>query len=117
MAANYEIVEQTLRNGTKTINTRLRQRQRILIINNKMSKLKEVMQKYSPLSDYYGILTKYPEGEWFDPTNKDSEDYSVCSYLQKWHLIEKRTEPIWSEDSFKGQRIFFRYKNDLKYGQ
>jgi hypothetical protein len=83
-----------------------------------MSKLKQIMQKYSHTSDYYETLTKYSEGEWFAPNNKDSNDYSVCSNLHdELHLIEKRTEPIWSEDYFKGQRIFFRYKNDLKYGE
>jgi len=65
---------------------------------------------------YYERITSYVESEWFYPENKEHQDFQICHELNAWNLIEKRNEPIWVNGSFRGQRIFFRYKKDLQYG-
>lgn len=65
---------------------------------------------------YYERVSSYPENEWFCPTNgNEHQDFQICYELSAWNLIEKRNEPIWASAGFRGQRIFFRYKKDLKY--
>lgn len=85
-----------------------------------MSKLKAQIEKISlpglDVDYYYERLTSYPEGEWFPAKNEGHQDFQICMELNAWNLIEKRNEPIWVSDGFRGQRIFFKYKENLKYG-
>jgi len=64
---------------------------------------------------YMDALFKYPENEWFLPTNKDGDDYSICNQLQSVHLICVRHTPIWNNGSFKGMRFEFKYNRNLEY--
>lgn len=64
---------------------------------------------------WYSRITSYPENEWFQPNNIEHQDFQICFELQLQNLIEKRNEPIWIDNSFRGQRIFFRYNTGLIY--
>lgn len=81
-----------------------------------LEKLTDIMPGLD--SEYwYERLTTHPEGEWFIPDNKEHQDFQTCFELAAHHLIEKRNEPIWFENSFRGQRIYFRYKLNLLYNE
>ncbi|MDF2189307.1 hypothetical protein [Paraflavitalea sp. CAU 1676] len=83
-----------------------------------MSKLKAVLKKMEEdrpgldADHYHEQLSTQPEGEWFMPTG---DMYALFSHLYEWDLVERRNEPIWVDGNYKGQRIYFRYRNDLKY--
>lgn len=66
---------------------------------------------------WYDRLTTYPENEWFQPNNTEHQDFQMCFEMHLQHLLEKRNEPIWINNSFRGQRIFFRYNTNLDYNQ
>jgi len=67
---------------------------------------------------YLERLRLFPENEWFIPANTgEANDFQICYELCQWNLIQKKNEPVWVNGSFRGQRILFRYSNDLKYGK
>lgn len=53
-----------------------------------------------------------PKNAWFSPTNKDGEEYSVCIDMSTHNWISKMIEPVWSNGSFKGNKISFFIKID-----
>lgn len=61
------------------------------------------------------VLNKFPEGEWFSPTNNGNNDYDVCEYLAGFCLIETKRTPKFHDGSSKGMHVHFRYRTDLKY--
>lgn len=66
-------------------------------------------------SEYYiEALLARPEGEWFAPTNED-DSYNRIDQMAAMHLVCKRTSPLWSNGSFRGQRVEFMYRLDLNY--
>lgn len=61
---------------------------------------------------YYDKLKLYPENQWFCPR---ADGYSICNDLAGWNIVESARQPIWINNSFKGYRISFRWREDLKY--
>lgn len=61
---------------------------------------------------YYDRLKLFPEHQWFCPT---ADDYAICNDLAGWNIIESARQPIWVNNKFKGHRISFRWREDLKY--
>jgi hypothetical protein len=85
-----------------------------------MTPLQIAANKY--YGDGYGIiaketLDKFPEGEWFEPTNGEGRDFTVCSELQQVALVAVQRMPIWKDGSIRGVEILFKYRHDLKYNQ
>ena len=62
-------------------------------------------------------LRHYPEGEWFQPNNKDDQDYDICDRRARLNLVETRTMPIWKDGRCRGVRHYFRYSLELTYGE
>ena len=58
---------------------------------------------------HFEQLKKFVAGEWFLPTNKDGNDFSICADLFEWGLIERKIEQIVIDGRFKGTRIYFKY--------
>lgn len=66
--------------------------------------------------DYHiSNLFKYAEYRYFYPSNKESDDYAICSLLSEMHLIQSKRIPIWINGSFRGVRVCFLYSKDLEY--
>lgn len=61
-------------------------------------------------------LYTFPENEWFAPTNKSVEHYSICDSLSRLNLICKKVIPHWVNGSFKGNHVYFKYNKELKIG-
>lgn len=74
-----------------------------------------VLPDYYDLDFQFGLLFKFPENEWFDPSNREDESFSVCEEFSRLNFICKRVTPIWNNSSFYGQRISFMYNKRLKY--
>lgn len=74
---------------------------------------KRVLPEYIDVDYHIEILNTFPEGEWFAPTNKNDEAFTVCALLEDSGLIELKRQPIWHDGSRRGCRVFFRYKHDL----
>lgn len=72
-----------------------------------------VLPEYVDVNYHLEILNTFPEGEWFQPTNKNQECYSICSLLEDFGLIECKRQPMWHDGSRRGCKVFFRYKHDL----
>lgn len=53
-----------------------------------------------------------PKNQWFTPTNKDDENYTVCIDMAYHGWISKMVEPIWHNGSFKGTKVSFYIKID-----
>lgn len=66
---------------------------------------------------YLSVLFQFPEGEWFTPTNKHDEAYTICKDLADVHLLSVKRVPIWRNGSFHGIAIYFLYHKDLNYQQ
>jgi len=67
------------------------------------------------VNHHLGVLTQYPEGEWFAPNNSQNEAFSICYHLADFHIIRIKRTPLWFENSFRGSKIEFYYKKDLCY--
>lgn len=76
---------------------------------------KRVFPEYIDREYHLEILNTFPEGEWFQPINKDNEAFTICALMEEFGLIELKRQPIWHDGSRRGNRIFFRYKHDLNY--
>lgn len=69
---------------------------------------------------YLDRLAEFEEGKWCYPTNAISIDkrgnsFSIFSDLEQKCLVMKKTEPIWRNGIFKGQRAAFLWRHDLMY--
>lgn len=84
-----------------------------------MSEFKTQLQRIEMLgydAEYiFGLITEFPEGEWFTPTNANNQTYEICMFLYDCHLIEQRAKPMWGGGGYRGNIRAFRYKLDLKY--
>ncbi len=60
-------------------------------------------------------LFAFPENQWFSPTNKQNEEYTICKVLADAGLIVAKQVPDWSSASFHGFKISFLYNKDLIY--
>ena len=69
------------------------------------------------LNHYFTLLFEHPEGEWFAPTNRGSEAYSICDQLAWRHLISWRRIPVWHNGSFMGIKTEFYYNKNLDYSE
>jgi hypothetical protein len=70
--------------------------------------------------DYYlETIRKFPEGEWVAPSGADGTNgYRIFAELyHEKHLVAVKIKPIWVNGSFRGQRIFYMYKEDMKYAE
>lgn len=83
------------------------------------TKLYQAAKKLFPdnydVNYYVESLYKFPEGEWFEPTNREGEDFTMCRELADIHLVQLKITPNWVNDSFRGVRTQIMYKKDLKY--
>ena len=71
---------------------------------------------------YLSRLAEFAEGEWIRPTNATDKDprgdsYTIFSHLYELGLVQRQAAPIWRNASFCGQRVTFRYRLDLNYGE
>ena len=64
---------------------------------------------------YIEILTKNPENQWFYPTNKIEENYTICRELAAMGIIAEKKIPKWHDNSFRGFRHEFYYNADMSF--
>ena len=77
------------------------------------------MKAFPPSFDveyYLEILFKQKEKEWFTPTNKNDDAYTICRELAMIGIIAERKIPQWSSGMFRGFHIEFLYVKDMEYG-
>lgn len=83
-------------------------------IENRAEKLNDVYK--CDLKYLFEILFTLPENEWILVDNSTQENkYSVCFELFKMNLICKKTEPIFRNGLFCGNKHYFKYNKELKY--
>ena len=58
---------------------------------------------------YESVLRSYPSNEWFLPTNKENEGYTICSELHTRGVISMQRIPKWVCGRFKGISVYFKY--------
>lgn len=62
------------------------------------------------------VLHMFKENEWFKPHGADSFDpFSVCDNLHHKNLICKKIVPKYIDGQFKGNSVYFLYKENLDY--
>lgn len=85
------------------------------LYNRAMSVLLNVMNEAN-VKYYLEILFKHPENQWFAPTNKKDEAFTICRQLaQEFHLIAVRSVPIWRNGSFKSCNYEFFYSKEMVF--
>lgn len=52
---------------------------------------------------------------WFKPTNKHSEEYTICQTLFEHGLIAKKDIPLYKDGSFVGFQTSFLFDLDLLF--
>lgn len=62
-------------------------------------------------------LFKFPENEYFEPTNRSEQAYDICQLLADLHLIVKRVTPIYNRETggYRGDKVSFMYNKNLLY--
>ncbi len=64
---------------------------------------------------YLKILFENPENTWFTPNNKKDEAFTICEQLAAYHIIAKKTIPIYKNGCFTGNQHQFFYNKNLDY--
>lgn len=82
------------------------------------SLLRKKLEETDTDIDYYlETIRKYPEGEWLFPTSADgANDFRIFFELYtEQHMVGIKIMPVWVNGSYRGQKLYFMYKEDLKY--
>lgn len=78
---------------------------------------KRIMPETHDCKHYIEVLFKQSkEKEWFEPTNREDEAFSICYELNLMGLIAKRTIPLWNNSSFRGFKVQYLFVKSLEYG-
>lgn len=64
---------------------------------------------------YIEVLSSFKENTWFQATNKQREEYSICEMLHSAGIIQQMKTPVWQNGSFTGFKVWFRYNVHLQY--
>jgi hypothetical protein len=60
--------------------------------------------------DYHiEIISQFTKGEWFKPTNFNSNAFFVCADLFEWGLIERKIEDVFIDNRIVGRNFYFKY--------
>jgi hypothetical protein len=84
--------------------------------------LKLVMKKRLPenwdVEYYHNIISRFPENEWFYPSNLNSDnEFTICDQLAHEDIIVKCVVPSYKNGSFIGHMIYFFYNSSLDYSK
>ena len=64
---------------------------------------------------YLNILQTIPQNEWFFPTNKEDEKYTILNWFASRGLICEKKIPNFSKGSYYGMRNFYYWNDKLDY--
>lgn len=84
--------------------------------------LKKVLERHGFLESeinnhYLEVLSTMPENEWFAPTNKNEEHFTICHWFASRGMICKKDIPLFSDGSYKGMKHYFFWNDSLDYSK
>lgn len=74
--------------------------------------LNKVAKEYCFGSQNWWIenVKNLPKNEWFSPSNSNDESFTICTEIHYHGWCSKKIEPLWSNGSYQGNKIYFFIK-------
>lgn len=70
---------------------------------------KKIEEQYPHSKEWWvERLKRFPHNEWFAPNNTD-EDFTYCNEMHIHGWCSKKIDPLWYNDIFKGNKIWFKF--------
>lgn len=64
---------------------------------------------------YLSVLRTMPQNEWFAPTNRDNEEFTICAWFASRGLICEKKIPKFLNGSYLGVKSLYFWNEEVDY--
>jgi hypothetical protein len=82
--------------------------------------IKDILKKHGhsdqETNDHYlSVLETFPQNEWFAPTDKNNDEFTICYWFASRGMICEKRIPNFHNGSYVGLTKYYLWNENLNY--